>query len=80
MPDTKCMCTKCNHMLVCKFKEKYETIQTTLDNTSVSFHSVGDKIAISKLNTIGWIKPIIPECIHFEEVKQLNGIRCPKFD
>lgn len=73
------LCTRCAHLSVCSYRDKYLNLQEKIDNLEITMIESDGATRYTKLQNILWIKPVELSCIYFMEnrpgvIRRSNGL------
>lgn len=72
--DINLLCTSCVHKDVCGLKRDYERAQLAVDNLKVYGPEKDDKVSVTELSQLHFIKPVTLHCTYYV-TKPVNTIR-----
>lgn len=61
------LCTRCAHLSVCSYRDKYLNLQEQINNLEISMIESDGETYFTKLQHIPWIRPVELSCIYFME-------------
>ena len=61
------LCTRCAHLSVCSYRDKYLKLQEQINNLEISMIESDGATRFTKLQNIPWIRPVELSCIYFME-------------